>query len=196
MPHARLANIDPAVLALATVVPRRCGFHAPLTPPFRFDSGHEEELVAAFNAFARQHPPVPVGLIQVAVIDSFLALAPTEPGPRLVEFMAECREAFAPFRVPSTLADRKARAQGATTEQPDEPPDRWDEAEVPELSQFLMRLTGPLPAAQIDLFMAPLSESFAGLADDRVELGALSLMRQNDPARRFFVQARRRLTGR
>jgi hypothetical protein len=45
------------------------------------------------------------------------------------------------------------------------------------------------------LFAALLANAFAPLARDHAELDAVSLMRQDDPDRRFFVVARCRLSG-
>ena len=59
-----------------------------------------------------------------------------------------------------------------------------------------MTLAGPLPASEAELFTRLLSKAFAPMAADRVEIDAVSLMRQDDLADSFYVRARRRLTGR
>jgi hypothetical protein len=44
--------------------------------------------------------------------------------------------------------------------------------------------------------LASLVKAYHGLSGDRLELGAISLMRQDDRESQFHVVARQRLTGR
>jgi Protein of unknown function (DUF1045) len=58
-----------------------------------------------------------------------------------------------------------------------------------------MTLTGPLPAGDRAPWQAALAAAFAPLADEPVEVDAVSLLRQDDRASRFRVIARRPLEG-
>lgn len=55
-----------------------------------------------------------------------------------------------------------------------------------------MTLTGSLQAAELAPVKSALATLYSGLADNPVEVDALSLMRQDDAGSRFFVLARRR----
>src|SRR6185436_2860333 len=59
VPHRSIEGIDPAVLALSTVEPRRYGFHATLMAPFCLADGTDEDgLANAFSAFASSQFPI------------------------------------------------------------------------------------------------------------------------------------------
>src|SRR5262249_6085594 len=85
-----LGNLEPAMLGLATVAPRRYGFHATLVAPFSLDGSDEQELISAVDRFARAHAPVPVGALAVGTVQDFVALVAAAPDARIVELGAAC----------------------------------------------------------------------------------------------------------
>jgi putative phosphonate metabolism protein len=196
VPHRLVDGIDPSVLALATVDPRRYGFHATLVAPFHMSSDTEASLIAAFSAFAARHAPVALGPLQIATMGRFLVLAPLEPCPQLEELAAACVTDFDRHRAALSDADRARRIAAGLTQRQTELLDRWGYPYVLDEYRFHMTLAGPVPDDELPAFKSRLSEAFDGLARDHLELGAISLMRQDDRASRFYVLERQRLTGR
>jgi putative phosphonate metabolism protein len=195
VPHRAIHGIDPSVLALATVEPRRYGFHATLAAPFRLAEGMDERALAqAFSAFAARHAPIAVGPLRVAAMSRFVVLAPVEPYPALEAFAAACITDFDRCRAPLTDAER-ARRTGLSGRQA-ELLERWGYPYVLDEFRFHMTLAGPVPDDAGATFSASLSKAFDGQSRDHLELGAISLMRQDDRTSRFYVLARQRLTGR
>jgi putative phosphonate metabolism protein len=195
--HRPIDGIDPALLALATVEPRRYGFHATLVAPFRLAPGIEgDELAAAFAAFAASHTPVAAGPLRVAAIDRFVALIPVEPYPAIEEFAGACVAAFNGFRAPLSEADRARRLASGLSARQAELLERWGYPYVYDEFRFHMTLTGPIADDARPALLASLVKAYQGLSGDRLELGAISLMRQDDRESQFHVVARQRLTGR
>src|SRR5882757_7546016 len=72
VPHRSIDGLDPALLALATVDPRRYGFHATLVAPFRLAPAIEEdEIATAFAAPAASRTPGMAGLLHVGAMGRF-----------------------------------------------------------------------------------------------------------------------------
>jgi len=188
-----LDRIAPSLLAMATLDVRRYGFHARLVEPFVLSDYSEGEIVAMLDSFSRAHAPVPVGPLQVVAIGPVVALVPAQMDPGIGAFARACLTAFDRYRVP--LAAGKPEQSLAVGPAVGER-DPLDRAGWADCGRFRMALTGPLPASEVELFTRLLSNAFVPMSDDRVEIDAVSLMRQDDLADCFFVLARRRLTGR
>jgi len=197
VPHRLIDGIDPAMLELATVEPRRYGFHATLTAPFQLAPGTgDDQIAAAFSAFAASHAPVTVGALRVAAISRFIVLSPTEPYPAVEAFADSCLMAFDRYRAPLTDAERARRIAAGLSTRQIQLLERWGYPYVLDEFRFHMTLAGPIPDNERTAFKKSLSKAFNGLTRDHLELGEVSLMRQDDPASRFYVLARHRLTGR
>lgn len=196
VPQRPIDGVEPQILALTTVEPRRYGFHATLVAPFHLGQGTEDDLQAAFAAFAGEHAPVRVGpLAPVIMMDRFAALIPARSHAGIEAFAAACVEAFAPLRAPLSQADRERRLAAGLTPRQAELLERWGYPYVLEEFRFHMTLAGPIPAAQQPAFKDGFARAFDGLARDHLELDAISLMRQDDRASRFYVLARKRLSS-
>jgi putative phosphonate metabolism protein len=196
VPHRPIDGIDPSLLALATIEPRRYGFHATLAAPFRLASGiDDDELATAFSALAASRAPVAAGPLRVAAIGRFIALIPVEPYPEIEEFAGACVEAFDRFRAPLDEADRARRLASGLSARQAELLERWGYPYVHDEFRFHMTLTGPIADEERAAFEASLVKAYDGLSRDHLELGAISLMRQDDKASRFHGVARQRLTG-
>ena len=193
--HLRLGRLDPALLALATREPRRCGFHAGLVSPFRMNGCRQEDLVAAIDRFAWRHPPAAVGPLQVASAGNFVALVPVQDDPSVAAFAGACLKEFDRFAAPLSPAEREQRKQDGLTERQLQLLNRWGDPYVLDQFRFRMNLAGPLPANEVALLAELLASAFSDLARDHVELDAISLLRQDNADRRFRVVVRRRLTG-
>ena len=196
VPHLGVSGIAPDVMALMTRAPRRYGFHATLVAPFRLGSdASEAALSEAVAAFAARRAPVAVGRLVTATIDSFVALVPAEPNERIAEFAAACVETFDRFRAPLTPADRERRLAAGLTPRQIELMDRWGYPYVFDEFRFHMTLTGSLTDDQIAWVPPLLSQAFAELANNVLELEGISLVRQDEDHRRFHVLASHRLRG-
>jgi putative phosphonate metabolism protein len=197
VPHRSIDGLDPALLALATADPRRYGFHATLVAPFRLAPGiAEDEVAAAFAAFTAGRAPVMAGPLQVVAMGRFIVLVPTEPYPEIEALADACVAAFDRFRAPLTDSDRARRVAARLTPRQTELLERWGYPYVLDEFRFHMTLAGPVADRERETFAASLANAFDGLSGDHLELGAVSLMRQDDAASAFYVLARQRLTGR
>jgi putative phosphonate metabolism protein len=190
-----LPGVDPADLQSVTAEPRRYGFHATLKAPFRLANGSEAELVAAVSAFASRHAPIPVGPLEVAGMGSFVVLRPVQPNAEVEEFAAACVEAFEAFRAPLSVDERARRLGGGLSGRQIALVERWGYPYVFDEFRFHMTLAGPVPEHQRATMTTLLSHAFAAHAGDHLELGGISLMRQDDNAP-FRVLSRQRLKGR
>ena len=196
VPHKQIDGIDAAMLALATVDRRRYGFHATLTAPFDLGPQPEHDLVEAFRSFAASRLPVPLGRLRVATMGHFIVLEPAEPHTGADELAAACVTAFDPYRAAISEEDRARRLAAGLSPRQIELMDRWGYPYVFEEFRFHMTIAGPVAYDMLGQFRDGLSRAFAGLASDHLELGAISLMRQDSRTDRFYALARQRLTGR
>ncbi len=195
IPYARLDGIDPNVLKLMTVEPRRYGFHATIAAPFQLKGFSEDDFIAAASAYATKTAPIPIGRLAVGAIGMFVALLPTEENPKVLQFAAGCVEAFDSCRAPLSAADRERRLKSGLTARQVELLDRWGYPYVHEQYRFHMTLTGALPENLRGDFRHALAEAYAPQSGDTFELDAISVMRQDDAGARFRVLRRCRLRG-
>ena len=190
VPHARAAGLDAAVLQLATTEPRRYGFHATIVAPFHLNGRSEDDLIDAASGFANRTAPVPIGTLAVVTIGNFTALVPVQANSRLQAFAAKCLEGFDSFRAPLSAADRERRTKSQLTPRQVELLDRWGYPYVLDEYQFHMTLTGSLPEQERGFFRFNLERAFADRAGEAIELDAISVMKQDNPAGRFRVLRR------
>jgi putative phosphonate metabolism protein len=196
VPQARLDGIDAAAAARAAVEPARYGFHGTLVAPFELAPGRSPgDLAAALAGFAAQRAPVALGRLKVAPIGGFTALVPAGPQDAVGALAGECLAAFDACRAPLDEHDRARRLAAGLSPRQVELLERWGYPYVFEEFRFHMTLTGRLPADQRARWLAALAAAFAPLADEPVEIDALSLLRQDDRAARFRVVARQPLRG-
>ena len=162
-------GIDPALLSLLTVAPRRAGFQATVVPPFSLHERRENELRQAVATLAQDHHPMLLGPLSFAYVGAFIVLRTEKTSARLRQFAGACRAAFEPFSTPAA-------------------------ADSSDDFAFRIRIAGPTDTP--DEPMRHLASAFEEQARDEVEFGSISLMRQDDPAARFRVLACKLLTGR
>jgi putative phosphonate metabolism protein len=193
--HVRVPGIDPNLLKLITVEPRRYGFHATLVAPFRLGAGTEEALIEAVGNHASRIQPVPLGRLAVSSLGEFVALTPATGYEAVARLAAECVEVFAAFRAPMTPEERERRMKASLTPHQIELMDRWGYPYVMDEFRFHMTLTGALPREQIDDVELALENAFEDRASDTIEVESLSVMKQDDSGARFRVLRRCRLRG-
>jgi putative phosphonate metabolism protein len=191
VPQPGLDGIDPAAIARAAAEPARYGFHGTLMAPFELAPGRSaDELMAALDAFAGR-APVPLGRLMVDRIGAFIALVPAGQQSAVARLAGDCLMAFNEFRAPLAARDRARRLAAGLTPRQIELLDRWGYPYVLAEFRFHMTLTGRLPADERATWQATLAAAFAPLADEPVEVDAVSLLRQDDRGSRFRVMARR-----
>jgi len=183
-------GIAPDALASLTAEPRRYGFHATLTAPFRLGERSEAELLAAAAAFAKTQAPAPLGKLAVTRLGAFIALCPAQKQSSIAEIESACVHAFHPFRAPMSPAERERRLKSALTPRQIELVDRWGYPYVLDQYRLHMTLTGPIPAERHDEIFRHLTQAYAPLADDTHAIDAISVLRQDDSGARFRVLER------
>lgn len=143
----------PLALAALTAQPRRYGFHATLKAPMRI-ACREDEFVRRVDALARAIRPVPVGPLQPALLDDFVALVPRSAPPALGELAARCVVELDDLRAPLTAAERDRRRPTALDRRQRELLERYGYPHVLERFRFHMTLTGPVDGATAALVIA------------------------------------------
>ncbi|MGA7975226.1 MAG: DUF1045 domain-containing protein [Pseudolabrys sp.] len=142
--------------------PRVYGFHATLKPPFRSPADTaRSELEATFDDFARSQSAIDVGLLDVRVLGSFIALVPAAPCPTLDRLASACVQHFDRFRAPMNEQERARRLAASLTERQVSNLDRWGYPYVVDDFRFHMTLTGPLAADDRGRALAWLKAEFA-----------------------------------
>jgi putative phosphonate metabolism protein len=195
VPQAVLEGLAPESLRSLTAEPRRYGFHATLTAPFRLAGTRETELLAAAAAFARTRAPAPLGRLAVTRLGSFIALCPAQKQPAIAELESACVHAFHRFRAPMSAAERERRLKSSLTPHQRALMDRWGYPYVLDEYRFHMTLTGPIAAEQRDETFETLTRAYAALSDDTYAIDAISVLRQDDSGARFSVLERHALSG-
>lgn len=185
--HMPIPGIAPDALAALSAEPRRYGFHATLAAPFRLGQASEGELRDAAAVFATTRGPVPLGLLQVTRLGSFIALCPARKQPGIAALESACVQTFHRFRAPLTPAERERRLKARLTPHQIALMDQWGYPYVLDQFRLHMTLTGPLPAGQIDAVLQCMTQAYAPLADVPVTIDAISVVRQDGSDARFRV---------
>jgi putative phosphonate metabolism protein len=190
------AVLPPNDSSPVTGEPRRYGFHATLKAPMRLRADADEaSLLAAVRAFARPRSAVSVGLLDVSLIGSFVALTPSHVTSGLLLLAAECVATFDAFREPLSADDRARRVTKNLGERQMALLDRWGYPYVFDEFRFHMTLTGSLTHDERDGWRERLSTAYAPMRHQAVIVDALSLLRQDDPESSFRVVERIPLQG-
>lgn len=168
--YTAVGGLEPAILRLMTLEPRRVGLHAGFMAPFCLSARREDDLVTALGQFANDNRVVPVGPLVIAANGTRVVLRPAEEPARLAELAASCGAAF------SSLC-----AEGSTA---DATNDRY---------RWSMTLADAITGVELDTVATALARAFAPMAGDHFELDAVSLLRED--GERFRVIERWRLTG-
>lgn len=192
--RAALENISSKELAGATETPRRYGFHATLVAPFHLKSGTEDQLFEALDRFSGQFDPVSLGKLQVSVLKDFVALTPTAAIPKLDQLACRAVEFFDVFRAALRSEEIARRNNGRLSPRQRTHLDRWGYPYIFEDFRFHMSLTGPLPVADHDRFLAAFTEAARPIIGIAYGIDALSLLRQKGSASKFEILGRRALS--
>jgi hypothetical protein len=172
-----LKEISSEEFAAATLAPRKYGFHATLMAPFYLKSGTENDLRDALGRFCDERTPIQLGSLQIGVLGDFVALAPPTAVPEVDELARCCVTFFDAFRAPLGSDDLARRDNGRLTGRQNENLVRWGYPYVFDDFRFHMSLTGPLPAADRERFLAALTETSHSVTSLGHDIDALSLVR-------------------
>jgi putative phosphonate metabolism protein len=169
----------------------RYGFHGTLKPPFRMkDSVSFSTLESALRNLANQHESFLAGLLELRIIDGFLALIPHGESVPLSHLAADCVQQLDDFRMPPGEAElRKRRSVGLTSAQ-DALLQRWGYPYVLEEFRFHLTLTSRLTDEEA-AWILPLAQShFAPVLDRSPNIDAVTLLVESDDGEDFVVRDR------
>jgi putative phosphonate metabolism protein len=184
-----LDGVDAAVWPALTREPRVYGFHATMKPPLRLKDGiAEDDLLAAFAAFAGEQAPVDAGTLVVRELGSFIALVLAEACAPLHRLADACVVAFDSFRALPTEQELAKRLKPGLTERHIEHLYRWGYPYVFEDFRFHMTLTGSLPVQKRTSAFKILCNKFGQLPDAAtLTVDRLVISRQAAPGAPFVV---------
>lgn len=193
VPFGAFPGLEEPILKLVTVEPKRYGFHATIVAPFYLGRYDEADLVAAAEKFAAETLPVAVGGMDMRLYKSFVVLVPRDDCPALSQFAAECLRAIHPYAAPLSNGERERRTSAGLTPAQIALLDRWGYPYVLDQFQFHMTLAGPVPDELRNQVRDRLWAAYQEHASSVLEIDAISVLRQDDPAARFRILRRCRL---
>lgn len=171
--------------------PARYGFHATLKPPFRLAQGMSHDaLVAAFEAFCAETPPLPAIALEIGQIGPFFALMQRDAGPGLGRIADAAVRAFEPFRAPLSEAEIARHKPEKLSARQRQYLDEWGYPYIFDEFRFHMTLTGPIEPDERDAVRAAIDERFGRLVENPVAIDALALFGEPAPAGDFQVLRR------
>ena len=145
----RLPGLSAARQAEITRSAAHYGFHATLKPPFALiPDADEAALEAAVAALAAGQAAFPLGPLEIASLDGFLAVVPGAPNARLQALADSCVEALDRFRAPPGAGELARRRAAGLTARQGRHLVRWGYPYVFEDFRFHMTLTARLEPAE------------------------------------------------
>jgi putative phosphonate metabolism protein len=200
IPQPVVEGIAPDDFRALTEAPRRYGFHATVKAPFGLRAGATPEALAgALERFCAVRSRVVLPRLEVARLDDFLALIPAARESRVNDIAADCVRDFEAFRAPLDAAELERRRRKGLTPRQDRYLEEFGYPFVLAEFRFHLTLTGSLDAAPPQLVAAvraAAEHAVAALAGESLQLDALALFEQPEPAAPFRLVARFPLLGR
>jgi putative phosphonate metabolism protein len=176
-------------LASLTAEPRRYGFHGTLKAPFHLKAGSSEgDLVAAFDAFARDYPGFTIPQMVVGAIGPFFALVPADGAEDGISGLADaCVKAFEPLRAPLSEADIARRHPERLNERQRAYLAEWGYPYIFDAFRFHMTLTGAVPEEDRPVLRQLLDATFAPFTGKSMQVGHLALFAEPERGAPFKV---------
>jgi len=138
-----------------TEAPRRYGWHATLAAPFTLRPQIEElALRDGLRVLCRAWKPFDMPMLEVAMLDDFLALIPARPSLALNAIASACVTGLHAFAEPPSEAELQRRRAARLTPEEDALLLRWGYPFVLERFRFHMSLTGSLRDADAGVVAA------------------------------------------
>jgi hypothetical protein len=149
-------------------------------------AGEFDELDAALSEFVLDEAPVVLSGLAPRLLDGFLALT-TEPQPQaLTDFATEVVQAFEPFRLPLSAAERTRRVQAPLTPRQVELVDIYGYPYVLEQFLFHMTLTDRLLTPELRNEMVARADAwFAEVLAQPIVLDRLVVFDEPEPGAAF-----------
>jgi putative phosphonate metabolism protein len=190
-----IAGFDRKAIAAMTADPRKYGFHATITAPFRLSAGKTKAaLCDAVDRFAASRKPFSVPF-EVATLSSFIALLEARPAPELTALHAAVLAAFDAFRAPLSEADMARRRLAPLSDRQLQYLERWGYPYVLDEFRVHLTLTGSLGAAERDRVATALDAYLAEELREPVPIDALTVFEQPRPDSPFVVLHRAAFTA-
>ncbi len=128
-----------------TAAPRRYGWHATLKAPFKLAEGVDTaQLRRSLRETCRALSPFSLPLLEVKLLDDFLALVPTEASLNLDRVARECVSQLHSFAAPLSAAELARRRAAELSAAQESMLVQWGYPYVMDQFQFHMSLTGAL----------------------------------------------------
>ena len=173
-------------LKALTVSARKYGFHATLKAPMALKPGlGRAQLETAVAAYARMHPGVELGRLEVRLIDGFVALVPAVQARHVTDFAAEIVTAFEGLRQKLDAGERARRLRAPLSDRQIQLLDKYGYPYVLEQFQFHMTLTDRLNAGQREQWAPAARAWFAAELALPVRLDRLVLFYEPEPGAAF-----------
>lgn len=173
-------------LKALTVSARKYGFHATLKAPMALRPGTgRSQLEAAVAAYARTHPGVELGRLEVRLLDGFVALVPAVHARPITDFAADIVTAFEGLRQPLDAGERARRLRAPLSDRQVQLLDKYGYPYVLEQFQFHMTLTDRLTAEQREQWAPAARAWFAAELALPVRLDRLVLFHEPEPGAAF-----------
>jgi putative phosphonate metabolism protein len=192
----KIAGIDHETQEALIVGPRRYGFHGTLKAPFRLAAGASADRLRTAVAEFANGCDVFAFDVELATLETFVALRPASPCLGLTRLADECAVRFDRYRAPLTekeLAKRRAARLSARQERYLQ---RWGYPYVFEEFRFHLTLTDPI-ADDVDRtrVLDALWPVLSPLCAEPVIVRELCLFRQEAPEAMFVLDDRFPFSG-
>jgi hypothetical protein len=176
VPNEGIAGITPDTLTAITPSAARYGFHATLKAPFALAPGRtREELESALQGFSLRHGRVPLGRVELRLLDGFLALTAVVQSPELTDFAGKVVAEFDAFRAPMSAEERERRLKSKLTTYQIGLMDHYGYPYVMDQFLFHMTLTDRMDLAMQERVVPAAAEWFGPALETPVVLDRLSL---------------------
>lgn len=184
--NADIPGIDGERLTALTPSATRYGFHATLKSPMGLaESRGAGELEEALQRFVLRNGQVPIGRLELKLLDGFLALTPIEQSAELTAFAGRIVAEFDHFRAPMSADERERRLRSNLTPYQIGLLDHYGYPYVMDEFRFHMTLTDRLPLDTREGVIAAAADWFAPVLDQVYALDRLSLFAEPEPGTPF-----------
>ena len=190
VPNEGIAGIEGQTLTAITPSATRYGFHATLKAPFALAPGKTQaELESALQTFSLRHGRVPLGTLELRLLDGFLALTAVVQSEELTAFAGKVVAEFDAFRAPMSAGERERRLKSGLTAYQIGLLDHYGYPYVMDQFLFHMTLTDRMDAGMQEAVVAAAAEWFAPVLEMPVVLDRLSLYYEPEAGGPFLRRA-------
>lgn len=182
----KIDGVDAKRIEEITAQPRGYGFHATLKPPFRLAKGHDLAMLdEALEAFAAAREKFSIGHLELAELDSFIALRPTKASKKLDKLAEDCVKDFDHFRAAPTQKELDKRLKADLTDGQKKRLEKWGYPYVLDEYRFHMTLTERLKDKERKQVLSGLVGHAKSALKGKVKIDAITLFRQKDSGKPF-----------